>query len=57
MCDGGFIDCQQTGRNAYVMKLDPPYCDVIVQRWGQFIGRKAKRLLLGEQRAPAEAMA
>jgi len=26
------------------MELDQAYCDVIVQRWEQFTGRKAERL-------------
>ena len=26
------------------MELDPPYCDVIVNRWEQFTGRKAERI-------------
>lgn len=26
------------------MELDPPYCDVIVQRYEQFTGEKAKRI-------------
>jgi len=26
------------------MELDPLYCDVIVQRWEKFTGRKAERL-------------
>ncbi|QDU44328.1 Modification methylase DpnIIB [Symmachiella dynata] len=38
------IGCEQTGRKAYLMELDPPYCDVIVQRWEQFTGRKAERV-------------
>jgi len=25
------------------MESDPPYCDVIVTRWEQFAGKKAKR--------------
>jgi hypothetical protein len=25
------------------MELDAPYCDVIVQRWENFTGRKAER--------------
>lgn len=25
--------CEQTKRNAFLMEIDPPYCDVIVQRW------------------------
>ena len=35
--------CQQTGRKAFLMELDPLYCDVIVQRWEQFTGEKAER--------------
>jgi hypothetical protein len=32
-----------TGRNAFLMELDPPSCDVIVQRWEQFTGKTALR--------------
>ena len=38
------IGCEQTGRKAFLMELDPLYCDVIVQRWEAFTGRKAERL-------------
>ena len=38
------IGCQQTGRRAFLMELDPLYCDVIVQRWEQFTGKKAERI-------------
>lgn len=38
------IAAEQTGRKAFLMELDPMYCDVIWQRWEQFTGRKAKRL-------------
>jgi DNA modification methylase len=34
---------EQTGRRAYLMELDPLYCDVIVQRWEKFTERKAER--------------
>jgi DNA modification methylase len=34
---------EQTGRHAFLMELDPPYCDVIVERWEKFTGRKAER--------------
>ncbi|MBI1338061.1 MAG: chromosome partitioning protein ParB [Phycisphaera sp.] len=37
------IACEQTNRRAYLMELDPPYCDVIVQRWEKFTGRQAER--------------
>lgn len=35
------IGAQQTGRNAYLMELDPKYVDVIVKRWQDFTGRDA----------------
>jgi DNA modification methylase len=38
------IACEQTGRKAFLMELDPPYCDVIVQRWEKFTGKKAQRV-------------
>ena len=31
------------GRRAFLMELDPLYCDVIVQRWEKFTGSKAER--------------
>ncbi len=37
------IAAEQAGRNAFLMELDPLYCDVIVQRWEQFTGKKAER--------------
>lgn len=40
------IAAEQTGRNAYLMELDPLYCDVIVQRFEQFTGLKAERVQL-----------
>ncbi len=46
------IAAEQTGRHAYLMELDPPYCDVIVQRWEQFTGRKAERIPAVETAAP-----
>ncbi|MFN0135440.1 MAG: hypothetical protein ACKVS9_04895 [Phycisphaerae bacterium] len=35
---------EQTAKKAYLMEFDPLRCDVIVQRWEKFTGRKAKRL-------------
>lgn len=37
------IACEQEGRAAYLMELDPRYCDVIVARWEKFTGKKAVR--------------
>jgi DNA modification methylase len=36
------IAAQQTGRNAFLMELDPLYCDVIVERFQRFTGIDAK---------------
>jgi DNA modification methylase len=41
------IAAEQTGRRAFLMEIDPPYCDVIVQRWEQFTGNKAERKTAG----------
>jgi len=38
------IACEQTGRRCFMLELDPLYCDVIVQRWEKFTGRKAERV-------------
>ncbi len=37
------IAAEQAGRRAFLMELDPLYCDVIVQRYEQFTGKKAER--------------
>ena len=33
--------CEQTGREAYLMELDPKYVDVIINRWEQYTGEEA----------------
>ena len=35
------IGAEQTGRKAFLMELDPKYCDVIIERWENFTGNKA----------------
>jgi DNA modification methylase len=49
------IACEQHGRKAFLMELDAPYCDVIVQRWEGFTGKKAERIgaALSPQKTPA----
>jgi len=42
------IGCEQTGRRAFLMEIDPLYCDVIVQRWEEFTGGKAERIAATE---------
>ena len=43
------IACEQTDRKAYLMELDPPYCDTIVERWQNFTGKKAERIKMEEK--------
>ena len=38
------IACEQLGRTAYMMELDPSYADVILQRYEQFTGKKTELL-------------
>lgn len=38
------IACEQTGRNCYMMELDPHYCEVIIRRWENLTGKKAERI-------------
>lgn len=35
------IACEQLGRRALCMELDPKYCDVIIKRWQDFTGEQA----------------
>jgi DNA modification methylase len=42
------IAAEQTGRRAFLMELDPLYCDVIVQRFETFSGKKAERQKAGK---------
>jgi DNA modification methylase len=37
------IAAEQTGRRAFLLELDALYCDIIVNRWEQFTGKKARR--------------
>lgn len=36
------IACEQLNRHCYMMEIDPGYCDVIVNRWETFTGKKAE---------------
>lgn len=37
------IACEESGRRARLIELDPVYCDVIVSRWQNITGQKAVR--------------
>src|SRR4249919_1098478 len=43
------IAAEQSGRRSYLMELDALYCDVIVQHYEQFTGKKAKRIAAGKE--------
>ncbi len=48
------IAAEQTGRRAFLLELDALYCDVIVQRWEKFTGRKAERVAADGRNSQAE---
>jgi DNA modification methylase len=35
------LGCEIMNRHAFIMELDPAYCDVIIKRWEDFTGKKA----------------
>ena len=35
------LGAEEMGRRSFLMELDPPYCDVIVQRWQEATGKEA----------------
>jgi DNA modification methylase len=41
--DSTLIAAEQTGRHAYLMELDPLYCDIICARFERFSGKKPQR--------------
>ena len=48
------IAAEQAGRKAFLMELDGLYCDVIVERWEKFTGKKAERVPR-DQEVPARS--
>lgn len=38
------IACEQLNRRCYMIELDPKYCDVIINRWETYTGKKAIKI-------------
>lgn len=38
------IACEQLNRQCYMMELDPYYCQVIINRWEEYTGKKATKI-------------
>jgi len=38
------IACEKLDRRCYMMEIDPHYCDVIIERWQNYTGKKAVRI-------------
>ena len=38
------IACEQTNRKCFMMEFEEHYCDVIISRWEQLTGKKAKKV-------------
>jgi DNA modification methylase len=49
------IGAEMTGRHAFLMEIDPYYCDIIVRRWQTFTGKTAT--LEGAEKTFAEVQA
>jgi DNA modification methylase len=41
------IAAEKTGRRAYVLELDPIYCDTVIRRWEAFTGKHAVQVETG----------
>lgn len=52
-CFGGsgstLIACERMSRHARLVELDPKYCDVIIERWQNYTGKKATNLETGKE--------
>lgn len=42
------IAAEQLGRTAYVMEINPRYCDIIIDRWEEYTGKKAVKVRGGD---------
>jgi DNA modification methylase len=37
------IACEQTNRKERIVEIDPYYCSIIIERYEQYTGKKAKK--------------
>lgn len=42
------IACEKTNRRCFMMELDSYYCQIIIERWQKYTGKKAERIVDGE---------
>ena len=42
------MGAEVAGRKCYTMELQPKYCDVIIKRWQDFVGKAATLEATGE---------
>ena len=49
------VACEKTGRRARLIELEPKYADVIVKRWQEFTGKKAKLATTGQNFSELES--
>lgn len=48
------IACEKTNRKCFMMELDPHYCDVIVERWERYTGKKARLVTVQKKQAKSK---
>jgi len=49
------LACEHAGRTCYAMEIEPRFCDVVVKRWENLTGQKAKRTNRdGSKKTPAK---
>ena len=50
------ISAEQTGRKAYMMELDPKWCDIIVKRYCKYMIEQGEKLEVTRNGTPMETV-